>query len=288
MSKESFWCISCYEGDVSWVNNIKEGYHLYVKGDVDVRGIPEKNVSYIDNVGYNIYSYMRFIVDHYDCLPDVVVFCKNNAFPRHIDKDKFFDLTERKSFTCIEDVGRFKLRYPKSMLSSDNGMMELNTGWYVPYYPSKYFSSFYSFWKFIFDTEDFPRYIRFAPGANYVVPKENILMRSKSFYENLMNFVSHDQFSSESHMVERVLYSVWMSPVKESSEMREVLDMDVLSRMEEMAVKSSIVICCEKIRLKPYVLIGRISRLIYPVFHNGYLTGSDPWSLEDFRRENNP
>ena len=73
-----FFCISHFDGDLSWVKYIKKNnYIIYNKSGKDIDHITDNYIS-VDNVGYNIYSYLRFIIANYDNLPNVTVFCKDN------------------------------------------------------------------------------------------------------------------------------------------------------------------------------------------------------------------
>lgn len=226
----NFFCISFYEGDLSWVDEIARGRHvIYSKGKVS-DSYAGLNIIDMPNVGYNIYSYLTYIIDHYESLPEIVVFCKNNVFPRHVSKNIFEDCASRKVFTPIEDPSRWgKIKFPVWLISSDGGYLELNNSWYARQFPRKYFSDYNKFYEFIFNTKVLPTYLRFAPGANYTVPRENILLRSKNFYINLKTFVGHSQFSGESHYVERSLMSIWNSTLKESDAMARILQPDELS-----------------------------------------------------------
>ena len=259
---DKFFVVSCFGDEyldqlISYTDN---NYHLYKKGINYNRINDSERVTCIDNVGYNIYSYMKFIVDNYDTLPELVVFCKNNVVPRHVSENVFLKQSSRKVFTCIEEPSRWKLRYPDTMLSSDNGFMELNTSWYTNHYPTKYFSNFNEFYKFAFDYQTLPRYLRFAPGGNYLVPKENILLRSKSFYQNLMSFVLHHQFSGESHIIERALYIIWNSTIKESSKMASPLsDKDLL--LIENNNKNGISFI-RRVKIKVYIFIISSTNLL--------------------------
>lgn len=229
---KNFFCISFYEGDLSWVPTISDGhYHIYAKNKIDELSIDPKKTTMVENAGYNIYTYLKYIVDNYETMPDVVVFCKNNVFPRHVSRTIFERLVSRKVFTAIEEPSRWNNRYPYSILSSDNGFLEINNSWYTKLYPRKYFYSFDNFYSFIFRDASRPRYLRFAPGANYVVPKQNILLRSRNFYRNLMKFCEHHRFSGESHMIERALYSIWLSTAEESAAMSVLITDDTLAKM---------------------------------------------------------
>jgi hypothetical protein len=256
MNEDNFFTISCHGNEnITWINEFSDNFKLYIKDSIDTSSFDNEKIEEINNVGYNIYSYMKFIIDNYDNLPEITVFCKNNVFPRHVTKDVFIKQSSRKIFTCIEQPSRWELKYPVTMLSSDNGFLELNTSWYTSHHPTKYFSNFNDFYRFIFKHKDVPRYLRFAPGGNYVVPRENILLRSKEFYQNLMTFVEHHQFSGESHMIERALYIIWNSTIEESNTMTRVLSDNDLKALIESIPKISLLF---KIKNKIYILLHKI------------------------------
>ena len=225
-----FYCISHYEGDISWLDTFpKCGYIIYSKGLM----VPDRpNIKKVRNVGYNLSSYLDFIICNYENLPEITVFCKNNIFERHVMQDRFRQLVKLKIFTPLEDE-RFwtKLRFPVSTISNDGGYLELNNNWYASKYIKKYFNAYDDFLNYVFDFADKPTFLRFAPGANYLVPKANILLRSKNFYINLNSFISHHKLSCESHFLERSLISIWGSGLKSASIMDTVIASDELNRL---------------------------------------------------------
>lgn len=194
-----FFCISYFDGDLSWVEQIcANNYLIYSKGPVPANA-PKETVE-LPNVGYNIYSYLTYIIDHYDSLPDVIVFCKNNVFDRHVSRELFESVCSRKVFTPIEEPFRWdRIAFPASVICSDAGYLELNNSWYVTEYVRRYFQNFDAFYGFVFKSARRPDYLRFAPGANYVVPRDHVLLRSRNFYINLREFVAYSQYSCESH-----------------------------------------------------------------------------------------
>jgi hypothetical protein len=227
-----FYCISYYEGDLSWIEKLpQDQYIVYAKSDVSNSTIT--NIQKRPNVGYNIDSYLTFIIDHYDNLPEITIFCKNNVVGRHVSKEVFEKCCQSKIFAPIEDPSSWdKLSFPVSVISNDGGYLELNNSWYTKKHTPKYFSNYNHFYKYIFDTQVIPTYLRFAPGANYVVPKENILIRSKNFYINLREFISHDSLACEAHYVERTLVAIWNSHMVESKAMQKILDTEELKAIE--------------------------------------------------------
>ena len=100
---DHFFCISHFNGDISWVKNIKKDkYIIYNKSGKNIDHITNNYIS-IKNVGYNIYSYLKFIINNYDNLPSVIVFCKDNIFTRHISIELFLRLIKRKCFSTLEN-----------------------------------------------------------------------------------------------------------------------------------------------------------------------------------------
>ena len=221
--KESkhFFCISHYKGDLKWTKYLnKSNYIIYNKSDKELPN-PIKNI-HIKNVGYNIYSYIDFIIKNYDNLPNSIVFCKDNIFTRHITIATFIKLLKSNIFTSLEEDYKNR-NFPISIDFSDNSFNEINSSWYKFEYSRKYFSDYDDFYKFIFKNQSPPIFLRYSPGANYIVPKNHILLRSKVFYQNLLKFISHSQFSCESHFTERSLYLIWNSNIESSEKMNKYI-----------------------------------------------------------------
>ena len=237
----NFLCISNFNNDLDWVKDFPNPHIIYDKTwnggyrieEHDTFGpsnnktkYPNYNIVNSDLLGYSLRDHMTFIVDHYDNLPDVTVFCKGNVFPRHVTREKFEQLVDLKCFAPIEE---WQVHNPPSMpgamFSCDGGWMEINSSWYLNHYlhPTKYFTNYNHFLAYCFEDPVFPQYTRFAPGGCYVVPKSYILKYDKIFYENIRTLVSHHKLSGESHMIERALFTIWMCNWKVSDNMKNLI-----------------------------------------------------------------
>ena len=230
IQNDHFFCISHFNGNIDWISNIKKNnYIIYNKSG----GKLSKSINHINikNVGYNLYSYLKFIIDNYNTLPKVTVFCKDNVFSRHVNLDLFQNLLKRNTFTAIE--GNMTCNnFPIVLKTSDSGFTEINSSWYKNKYPRLFFRDFNCFYQYIFKNVEKPHFLRFAPGANYIVPKDNILLRSRNFYRNLLNFIIHSQFSCESHFLERSLYTVWNSNLESSEKMDGIIDINEMENLK--------------------------------------------------------
>ena len=251
-SSDQFFCISHFNGDISWVKNIKkDNYIIFNKSGKNIDHITNNYIS-INNVGYNIYSYLKFIILNYENLPRVTVFCKDNIFTRHISIELFLRLINRRTFTCLEN-NSISDNFPVNLNISDDGFLEINNSWYKFNFPRKYFSEYDQFYSYIFKDCNLPDFIRFSPGANFIVPKENILLRSKNFYMNLINFIDYSKLSCESHFIERSLITIFNSNVQSSDQMDNKITDEELTFLEEK---------CRFNISKEYKLIKKIKNLI--------------------------
>jgi hypothetical protein len=219
----NFLCISNHNNDLSWVKKYPNPYIIYDRSDNDSL-VEDLNYIKSPNVGYNIYDICTFIIDNYNQLPEYTTFCKGNVFPRHVTIETFEKLMNNKFFTPIFDYKLHEPYMPICMFSSDGNFSEINNSWYMKEgKPSKYFKNYNDFLNFIFINPFIPNYNTFAPGGNYVVPKNMILKYNIEFYKNLRTFVSHDSFSSESHIIERALYTIWLCNFEVNDNMKKII-----------------------------------------------------------------
>lgn len=195
------WVINSYHGNTDWIHEYTDDVVFYDKKDL--------------NVGSNIYDYMYYIVDNYENLPDAVLFGKSNMLERHLSKEDLDD-------TLLMTFGVFDVFYADGIVPlmtqehetklgvsfyKDDMYYEINNSWYAQDHPHKYYSNYNDFAR-DFDLPA-PGYLGFAPGACWIVPRENILKHPKDYYQRLKDIVSYDANPAEAHMIERALYYIW-------------------------------------------------------------------------------
>jgi hypothetical protein len=210
--------VSNYNTDLEWTKMTYD-YGFSPKNTVIYdRSDEEKDWSHLGtsirspNVGENIYDMMRFILENYDCLPDISIFVKGNLFSRseenggenyYTTRERFIRSLQANYFLPIE-------RYHPTTSFNINGGGYIEPSWYHHHSSSKYFSTYSQLMQLLFENPINPDYIRFAPGGNYVVPKENILKYSSKLYEKLMLYCSHcEVVCAEAYLIERALYAIW-------------------------------------------------------------------------------
>lgn len=229
--KKNFLVISSFNNNLSWVSKRTQNYIIYDRSieNIKQRGVDYSKVIKSPNVGYNLYDYFTYIIDNYESLPECIIFLKGNIFPRHVSEQYFDRISNNQFFTPIIDTSKHNAVWPISCLLSDTSYIEVNNSWYLGWHPVKFFYDMNEFLKFCFINPVIPRYMEFAPGANYVVPRENILKLPKQFYENLRFLISYTSLPGEAHIIERALQMLWTCNYEISDRMMQPINnLDVL------------------------------------------------------------
>lgn len=205
------WIVNSYNTDYSWINNYTSDYIIY---DKTCTALENDKVKHQPNFGYNIYDYCYYIINYYNNLPDVCVFIKANVF-EHCKKEVFDKLIENNQFTPLEYYGA-KPANDFEDRTMDGGFLEINNSWYINSHiftygakTNRYFKTYNEFLDAVFEKPEHPEWIRFSPGANYIVPKENILYYSLNFWKKIFSYVSYTQLPTEAHIIERALYYIF-------------------------------------------------------------------------------
>lgn len=215
----------------SWVRKYTDNYLIYDRAH---RWKETDKIKRQKNVGQNIYDIFDFIYTHYDNLPDAAIFCRGAIFaPKGKEKplgtcneETFVRLMNNETFTELHDFGAeahkggslrsYMMNFirtgkilPSSKIDKEGGFLEINNSWYFRHYKGKYFNNLNDFLKEVYVNPVIPEYIRFSPGASYIIPKSAMLKYSMNFYEKMREYVGWDIVIGEAHMFERALYTIF-------------------------------------------------------------------------------
>jgi hypothetical protein len=215
---KAFFVVSAYNNDVSWIKDYTSNYLIYDKSKT-LNNL-EYKTTVVPNVGYNIYDTCHFIINNYNNLPDLIAFLEGNPFD-HCKKETFDSLIYNECFTPIEDYSHVPESFAHKK-AEDGGYMERNNSWYILSHKQtygnetgRYLNSYNQFLDIMFENPDYPTWIRFSPGAQYLIPKENILYYSKNFYKKIIGFVNYHRIPVEAHVIERTLFYIFTNKWKE-------------------------------------------------------------------------
>ncbi len=182
----------------------KDDYVLYDRSD-DVRVWQYDNAITVPNIGSDIYDKFTYIIDHYDNLPDVACYTKANLF-KYITEEEFKKVKDNKTFTPLLTKNHEE-KFGVSFYSPDGMYNEINNRWFLGPHPCKHLGRADELFALL-NLND-KEYLKFAPGSNYIVPKENILKHPKEFYIKLHSYLDWAVYPGEAQIMERALYYLW-------------------------------------------------------------------------------
>lgn len=205
--KDNFLMVSNYNADISWILDYTDNYIIYDRSETDewIKPFDPKKVIKVANIGWDIYDKFTYIIDNYNNLPKAMILTKGNIF-KYITKEEFDGVCNNKVFTPLFTKNH-KVERPAAFYDTNGMYNEINNSWYLNIFKAKYLKTYNDFiWRFI---KKIPKYIKFAPGSNYLVTRENILQYPKSFYEELRKYIDYSPHPGEAQIFERILYYLW-------------------------------------------------------------------------------
>ena len=232
--EKNFLMVSNYNADIGWILDYTDNYIIYDRSDTDewIKPFDSKKVIKVSNIGWDIYDKFTYIIDNYENLPETIILTKGNIF-KYITREEFDKICNNTSFTPIFTKNH-QTYMPVCFYGEDGMFNEINNSWYLNALPTKYFKSYNQFIKPL--GLEIPKYIKFAPGSNYIVTRDNILKHPKSFYEKLRHYIDYGPTPGEAQIIERFLYTLWTTDKKFNSEMLKLAPLSLFYRMYKKAL----------------------------------------------------
>jgi hypothetical protein len=193
--KNKLFIVSHYKENTDWLDNFPYPYKV------------------LESTCGHEATMLSYIYNNYDNLPDILGIIQAYPFD-HAKEEVFYNLINNNEFTSLEYNGMvpnngWENRTPEGYF------LEINNSWYVSAHgkPCKYASLDDMIIKY------FPEYnhldwIRFSPGTEFLVPKENILYYSKDFWKELSEELTEYNMT-ESFMIERMMYYIFTNTYEE-------------------------------------------------------------------------
>lgn len=193
------YILSRYEHDMSWTKDYPAEYTIYDRSEKPMEGsIPVKNI------GSDIYDKFTYIIENYDNLPEIAIYSKANLF-KYITKEEFDKVKDNKTFTPLLTQNH-ETYLP--VCYYENGLYyERNDMWYLGSHPCENRMIPHELQEILGLSQ--MEYLPFAPGSNYILPKENIMKHTKEFYIKLRSYLEWDRYPGEAQIMERGLYTLW-------------------------------------------------------------------------------
>jgi hypothetical protein len=173
--------VARYKEPADWTRNTPRSFAVTLQdkgGDLDDRLFPGIRIRKLPNVGREAHSYLRHVVDHYDELSPVTVFCQGRPFDHAHDLHAFL----RELDAGATQVDGF--RWLGFIIDSDDPR---GHRLFVPWSknPERRELKFDEFHRRLLD-EDAPPWAHFHVGAQFAVAREQVRKRPRSFYEHAL------------------------------------------------------------------------------------------------------
>ena len=183
--------IARYQEDLSWANGLASCI-VYSK-DSSPHNSTQPVIT-LPNVGREGHTYLHHIITNYDKLDDYTVFLQGYPF----DHTPYLEDIIREIQNSVER------NEPLAFRSISKTVLEIVVTNHVADW-NGYFNLDEVYTK-IFDKKKADQRFSFGAGAQFVVSKETILSRPKSFYENMITLLNKECNPPEGYAIERL----WM------------------------------------------------------------------------------
>lgn len=181
--------IARYAEEVSWLNNVPNAYRVsvYNKGD-DMPGAVA-----LPNAGREAHTYLHHIIERYERLADITVFCQGKPFDHVPDLHSFL----KGLAAGTESVETFK--WLGFIIDCDDGAGRLFKTWGKN--ENGRGLRLADFYRELFETPP-PEAFTFFPSAHFAVTAAQVTSRSVTFYKRALE--RSMRFPDAAHCFERV------------------------------------------------------------------------------------
>lgn len=147
--------------------------------DVPYKVYTGTGASDIDEKENYVTEYVSFIVNHYDTLEDYVLFLRADPLTHTtLNKEQFLDTLTNHAYRFLD-----KTYWSNIVKCNETG---------APHHPGLPLKEWY---ERLLSSKP-PQVFEFSAGSQFMVPKVRILSKPKSFYTNLLAFVTNKELNA--------------------------------------------------------------------------------------------
>lgn len=180
--------ISRYNEDINWLSDITSwNIIIFNKGAPVDTNLPSVC---LQNVGREAETYLNYIVANYDNLNDYTGFLQGRPFDH-------FEGHPENTNTVIEHINTIETTQDFLFFGTQD-LHECDHGGH-PHHPGLDLLGYANLIKI-----NIPATIRFRAGAQFIVSRERILKKPKSFYCDILETVNKETSPREAYLLERL------------------------------------------------------------------------------------
>lgn len=205
--------VSRYKENVEWLRNI-DNVLLYNKDDIEMKF--KEEIMLKENIGRESYVYLKYIIDNYNNLPDIVCFIQANISDHMNNND------EKILIKMINDANNYGFSLLNIIVNINDNDPDWGKEWNKNYrntgkwfleenYKDNKHKTFKEWFEENID-DNYPSKLLIHVAALIAVKKELILSRSKEYYKKLIQEVSYHNHPIEAHFLERSWHYIFNCP----------------------------------------------------------------------------
>ena len=199
--------ITRYNEDIEWVK-IFDNYIIFNKGRLE-----EVNESFLNktynllNVGKDVDVILRYIITHYNDLPDKIAFCQANYYyhyPLSVDEFKYQLLTLQNGYSILD-------YNPNKYSDQVNNKSSFNINEWPPNHKLENYKPEYNLgvWWRELSGEEYVQKSKIFWGCIFCVHKSLIYRRPLSFYNKMHQYYTKNLNPVETHFAERAWVNIF-------------------------------------------------------------------------------
>ena len=193
--------VSRFNEDIEWIEVLKEKHNVIIFN----KGSLLDNTISLENVGREAHTYVQYIIDNYNNLPEVVLFIQGNPFDHNITSQSFDQLiNEAKIFgmsqnKALHNVGIFN--------AVSNFNIFVHCGKQVfPYKVNEKVLNFGEWFTHVTGMSFPQKPIEWYIGACFAARKDMIQNVSIEIWRNILESLSYSIAPTTAHFMERSWY----------------------------------------------------------------------------------
>jgi hypothetical protein len=197
--------VARYNEDIEWLKSEMSNCIIYNKGNK----LNIDNEILLNNVGRESDTYLNYIIQNYNNLPDVVVFTQARISD-HRGSNNINYLIDIKNQSLIHSKSQdYHIHYDKKGDKCWDSDWNFNGEYYLKHNYKDNTPILFIDWFKLHIQNEYPNPIKIYCNGIFAVNKELILKHSIDYYKNLILQLNHHINSSEGHFFERSWYYIF-------------------------------------------------------------------------------
>jgi hypothetical protein len=198
------YIVARYNEDISWTDSLSPDRIIYNKGDPSTLSTAQPSeVTTLPNMGRESHTYLTYIIENYDNLPDVCVFTQGNIADHCGSNDaNILRVLAAEASDGSVPAGLSRYRLYRATPTDEIWGRTWNRNFNFSNYKKNTFEDFWQWFERNIAPQ-FPNPIYVYPNGIFAVTKARILSHTKDYYKQILDELSWHIDPIDGHFAER-------------------------------------------------------------------------------------